>query len=93
MVCNCNISTENRAEAHQSIKKIAATHRKKIIEALSQYGEGLTAPELGTLIMNDDRRQTLAPRLTELKNLGDVTVVGKRLNPNTGRNTSVYEVV
>ncbi len=93
MVCSCNISAENRAESANAIKSIAATHRKKILDALTQWGEGLTAVELGTLIMNDDHRQKLAPRLTELKKAEMVRVVGKKINPATGRNTSIYEVI
>lgn len=35
-------------------------------------------------------RNFVAPRLTELKQIGAVTTVGKRLCPRTGRNVAVW---
>lgn len=95
VTCKCkgDISAENRLDSYAAIKKVAETHRMKILKTLKEYGEGLTATELGVLIANDARRQFLAPRLTELKNAGKVKVVGKRLNHMTGRQTSIYEVI
>ncbi len=95
--CKCDtsnkIEVETRRASYREILKVAQTHRLRIVKTLKEYGEGLTASELSLLIMNDGERQKTAPRLTELKKAGIVRVVGKRINENTGKLNSIYEVI
>jgi len=85
-----------RRESHKAAKQDAAARRRVILEILTERG-GMTAREVaGELhrrgITPTDERNFSAPRLTELYKDGKITVTGKRICPQTGRNVAVWAV-
>ena len=91
-----NIPQETRRESHKAAKQDAAARRRVILEILTERG-GMTAREVaGELhrrgITPTDERNFSAPRLTELYKDGKITVTGKRICPQTGRNVAVWAV-
>ena len=91
-----NIPQETRRESHKAAKQDAAARRRIILEILTERG-GMTAREVaGELhrrgITPTDERNFSAPRLTELHKDGKITVTGKRICPQTGRNVAVWAV-
>jgi len=91
-----NIPQETRRESHKAAKQDAAARRRVILEILTERG-GMTAREVaGELhsrgITPTDERNFSAPRLTELHKDGKITVTGKRICPQTGRNVAVWAV-
>jgi len=90
------ITNTTRRESYGAVKQDAATRRRVILEILTENG-GMTAREIaGELhrrgITPTDERNYAAPRLTELCKAGKITVTGKKICPQTGRNVAVWEV-
>ncbi len=88
-----SITHETRREAHEAIKPQKAMRRAQVLEVM---GDGsYTVDEVIDLMMERGYlrypdRNSVAPRLTELMQLGKVTVSGKRKSGKTGKNVSVY---
>lgn len=88
-----SITHETRREAHEAIKPQKAMRRAQVLEVM---GEGsYTVDEVIDLMMERGYlhypdRNSVAPRLTELMQLGKVTVSGKRKSGKTGKTVSVY---
>lgn len=88
-----SIPHETRREAHEAIKPQKAMRRAQVLEVM---GEGsYTVDEVIDLMMERGYlrypdRNSVAPRLTELMQLGKVTVSGKRKSGKTGKTVSVY---
>lgn len=73
------------------------TRRTLIYDYLRYFPHGLTAEELtdslycaGLIPVND--KNYVKPRLTELRKLGLVEPVGKRLSETTGVHTAIWRV-
>lgn len=82
------------------MKRITPVNRenmyKWILEVLA--GKKLTAYEVATELHRKGYiplpiRQATAPRLTELERENKVVVVGKKVDENTHKTVSIYEVV
>ena len=82
------------------MKRITPVNRnnmyKWILEVLR--GQQLTAYEISTILQREGyiplaTRQATAPRLTELEQNNRVAVVGKKVDENTHKIVSIYEVV
>lgn len=58
---------------------------------LEQYGP-MTAREICMKLGSNDMNY-VRPRLTELVQMGKIEIIGKKLDTETDRNTSVYQVV
>lgn len=58
---------------------------------LEQYGP-MTAREICMKLGSNDMNY-VRPRLTELVQIGKIEIIGKKLDTETDRNTSVYQVV
>lgn len=85
-----------RQEAFQSVSRRL---RQGQVLLIMRYCEkplgGLTASQVALRMYNlgftkDETRNNAAPRLTELKEMGRVEVIGKRRNGITGKLESVY---
>ena len=93
-----NITMETRRESYDLITEETAAARRKIILNILQHApHGMTARELAAelyrrRITPSDERNLTAPRLTELKALGQVKVLKKKKCAYTGRNVAVWAV-
>ena len=92
-----NIPQETRRESYEAAKADAAIRRSVILEILTEHPDGMTAREVaGELhrrgITPTDERNYSAPRITEIYKDGKITVTGKKLCPQTGRNVAVWVV-
>lgn len=83
-----NITKETRKESYERVDK--NKRYKQFLELLSKHDKGLTVREI-MQIENLERNQ-VAPRMTELVNMGKVLVVGKKMDVVTGKNIAVYKV-
>lgn len=84
------MSTQAQLESYEEVKLTREILHKKILDVLDAHPEGLTAFEIAPLI-GRATRQDVAPRLTELRQLGLVYPTHeKRINPETGRSGQVY---
>ncbi len=87
------ITQETRREAHEAIKPQKAIRRAQVLEVMG--GGSYTVDEVIDLMMERGYlrypdRNSVAPRLTELMQLGHVKVSGKRKSGKTGKTVSVY---
>jgi hypothetical protein len=92
-----NITDETRRESCQAAKTDAAARRRVILEIRTEHKNGMMAREVaGELhrrgITPTDERNFAAPRLTELKEAGKITVTGKKMCTHSGRNVAVWAV-
>jgi predicted ArsR family transcriptional regulator len=90
------ITAETRRESHSAAQTDAAARRRVILEILSG-SNGMTAREVAAElhrrgITPTGERNYSAPRLTELKEAGEIEVTGKRLCTQTGRNVAVWRI-
>jgi hypothetical protein len=88
------ITQETRRDSSKQVDR--KTLYKYILDALKGGGE-YTAHEVAVILYNDNKinsrsRQSVAPRLTELKHKGKVDVVGKRFDKLTERKVAVYRL-
>lgn len=73
------------------------SRHKQCIEALTELGEA-TAREVATYLYNKgytnlDERNIAHPRLNELVEMGEVTIIGKKLDTLTQKEVNVYKKV
>lgn len=90
-----NITKETRRESHEKTDKNKM--HGYILKELSG-GKKLTAKDIAVALYEKKLvafpvRQAVAPRLTELVELGKVKVIGKAYDHDTGRNVAVYRLV
>ena len=83
------ITKETQKESLLKLDK--KTRYKLILECLKDYQNGLTAREIAEKLGFTERNST-APRLTELVEMGKVEVVGKKLDKLTNTSVSVYRL-
>ncbi len=91
-----SITFETRRESHEEIIPKKENRQQVILDVLADR-EGMTVDEIAdALIMNGTikyyDRNFVAPRLTELKEGGEVKVVGKRQSRRTGKNVAVWAI-
>lgn len=94
-----NITKKNRREAYNKIIP-ERNKRKAMILAVLANGDssGMTAEEIVDTLYKSGKIPSpdmnyVRPRLTEMKESGEVSVVGRRPSVRTGRNTAVWKVV
>jgi predicted ArsR family transcriptional regulator len=92
-----NITRENRIESYMSITQEAARRRDVILQILRAHGD-MTAQEVATVlhlrgVTQSEDRNHAAPRLTELKQAGQVKAVGKKICRRTGRSVTVWQAL
>lgn len=93
---NANITKETKLASYHEVLKTLGERQQMVIDYLYNNGD-MTASELAHVMYNDDKiispeRNMVQPRLNELVKLGIVKVIGKRLDTNTSRQVSVYEI-
>jgi len=91
------ITNTARRESYAAAKQDAAARRRVILEILTEHSEGMTAREVSAELHRrgitlTDERNFAAPRLTELREDGQVKVIGKKQCAHTGRNVAVWAV-
>lgn len=91
-----SVTGETRRESHTAIQKEAAARRRVILSILTERGQ-LTAREVAAELHRrgvtpSDERNYAAPRLTELREAGKVTVTGKKICNRTGRSVALWAV-
>lgn len=91
-----SITTETRREAHEEMAPKRRARQVAILSALRRYG-AMTSEELVDRLLAEgaiDRYDlnAVSPRLTELKELGEVEVTGKRKSRISGRSTAVWAI-
>lgn len=89
-----SITTENRRESYKAILPTLTERQKTVLLVLKECGD-LTAQETATELLRreitpTDDRNFAAPRLTELKEKGLVSAVGKKTCDKTGRRVTVW---
>lgn len=91
------ITAETRREGLEKVAPETQTRRQVIYEYLRYFPAGLTAEELtdsmycsGLIPVRD--KNYVKPRLTELRKLGLIEPVGKRVSETTGVNTAVWAI-
>lgn len=85
-----NITYETRRESYRRMKSRISPRQQKI---LSIMGTGeMTAREIADALGYRDLN-AVKPRLTELRKDGRVAVSGKRYDPDTDRNVTVFKAV
>ena len=92
-----NITMETRRESYERISEETAEVRRKMILKVLERSRGMTAREIAVELFKrgvtpSDERNMTAPRLTELKALGQVKVLKKKKCAYTGRNVAVWAV-
>ena len=90
-----SITNETRRESHQQIKPKKSDRKALIMEVLEQGAK--TAHEITQVLLYMRvipyyDRNFVSPRLTELKEMGEVEVVGKRYEGRTDRKVAVWQL-
>ena len=94
-----SITIKNRREAYEKIKPQRDNRKSVIMDALqSGNPDGMTAEEIANDLVENGKidhfdMNFVRPRLTELKAVNKVKVVGRRPSVLTGRNTAVWKAV
>ncbi len=83
------ITKETRKESLNATDK--TKRYAEIKEVLSREKDGLTAREIANRLGSNERNYT-APRCTELVDMGQLEVIGKRYDAITNRNVAVYKL-
>jgi len=91
-----NTTKETRRESYAAVLPTLSRRRAVILDILGD--REMTATEIAEMLYIRGvtpfyERNFAAPRLTELKAEGRVTVIGKRFCGKTGRNISVWKQV
>jgi len=91
-----DIPKETRRESYNAAKRDAAARRRVVYEILKERG-GMTAREVSAElhrrgITATDERNFAAPRLTELKEAGQIEATGKKICEYTGRSVAIWAV-
>ena len=89
------ITKVTRRESNNSLDR--NTVYKRIIEVLEEAGRAMTAREISEEMYKRKYipfpvRQAVAPRLTELADIGRVIVCGKVYDQQTKRNVAAYKL-
>lgn len=89
-------SRETRRAAHEAVMPKKAARRAVLLDAMR--GRQMTVSELAQEILDLGLvpyydRNFVAPRLTELRELGKIRAIGKRASKRTGKLETVYEVI
>ena len=90
-----SITNETRRESHQQIKPKKADRKALIMEVLEQGAK--TAHEITQALLYRNiipyyDRNFVSPRLTELKEMGEVEVVGKKYEGRTDRKVALWQL-
>lgn len=90
------ITRTTRRKAHEFVLPQNDTRKRLILDILSDNKEGLTAEEITDELVRRNYvsfadKNFARPRLTEMKQTGEVFVCGKRLSPVTNRHTAVWK--
>lgn len=93
-----SVTIQTRREAYNSIIPKRMVRREYIREILASKENGMTAEEITVELHKNGVIPRLdfnyaRPRLTEMRNAGEVRVVGKRESSMTGKNTAVWQLV
>lgn len=83
------ITHETRRESHLKVDK--AKRQGMILDAYRRCG-AMTAREVGYKLGFQDLN-AVKPRITELCEMGKLKATGKKYDPITDRNVTVYEIV
>jgi hypothetical protein len=88
------VTAKTLREGYGKARPCAAARRRVIIEILAGGG-GMTAREVSAELYRlgitpTGERNYSAPRLTELKEAGQIEAVGKKVCSQTGRNVAVW---
>ncbi|GHU49965.1 hypothetical protein FACS1894127_4420 [Clostridia bacterium] len=91
------ITADTRRESYVETNEDSAARRRVILEILADSAAGMTAREVAAElhrrgITPTGERNYSAPRLTELKEAGEIEVTGKRFCEQTGRNVAVWRI-
>lgn len=93
-----SIELRNRREAYEKVKPKRPNRKNMILDVLTSGDPGgMTADEIGDRLVEtgkipDNSPNFTRPRLTELKEDGKVTIVGRRPG-KSGCDVSVWKVV
>jgi len=94
--CGGSVTEETRRESYNAVLRDAAARRRVVFEILTERG-GMTAREVSAElhrrgITATDERNFAAPRLTELKEAGQIEATGKKICEYTGRSVAIWAV-
>lgn len=93
-----SIALRNRREAYEKVKPKRPSRKDMILDVLASGDpRGMTADEIGDCLVeagkiSNNSPNFTRPRLTELKEEGKVTIVGRRPG-KSGCDVSVWKVV
>jgi len=94
MEASMDITKETRRESYQAVLPTVTVRQTAVLKILQEWGD-MTAQEIAYILhwsglTPDDDRNYAAPRLTELKQAGEVRTVGKKKCSRTGRTVTVW---
>lgn len=85
-----NTSAETRAEAREKVN--AEAMRRLVLSVIAGYPDGLTVDEI-MQELGIEERNSIAPRVTELKSEGLIKTNGERRRNRRGNNEAVVIIV
>lgn len=77
-------------EAYHSIKPDLAKKHKEVMRVLRNYPHGVALFELPDVM--GWPVHVISPRISELCKKGMVEAIGKKVNPHTGRKSTIWRV-
>ena len=92
------VELETRHESYEGVKPQRPRRWNVIYELLEDHPEGLTVKEMmimlhsAGMLPNENDRNFVAPRVTELVDKGLVEAIGKRQCLYTGKKVAVYAI-